>query len=491
MTTSQSETDYRLSILDSLLQSTHRDLNSAHPFHKDIIAKDPIFYNHLAAWYCKKGDVRDSKILFISNLCMSQHHEDRNIGLALLRELPPFQVVQVVDFIRSINKHVPMSVKTEVTRYLRDREANPSWFDDAVIVARKDMKDLYIKLRIKPSERAQAILFDEEPPVDSKPYALKQIAKSDNLTEQAELILKHKIPYRIAVGVIKTMTPAVIGVLVNNMSTQELIGCMASLQKRGALDNPEIKSIVETKLEAGKTAKNTTALKGLKAVQSGGLSADINAKLNEIVDTQVKNKGRIKRPTAILVDKSASMEAAIQLAKQVGVLVSSIMDAELFCYAFDVISYPIQAKGREYKDWDSAFRGINAHGGTVPSAAINALMRNNQRVEQIILITDEGENHYQNYRQSLDAYCAQMNVKPYTYIVRCSSPQYGASDRIYQSLISHNYQADAYNVDLKQTDYYSIVNIIPYLTKGSRTELLEEIMSYHLPERKCPQLAHC
>src|SRR5690606_37349614 len=52
-------------------------------------------------------------------------------------------------------RNVPRSLKTEVTRYLREREADPDWFDSTVLSARKSVKRLYAVLHVAPDERAQ------------------------------------------------------------------------------------------------------------------------------------------------------------------------------------------------------------------------------------------------------------------------------------------------------------------------------------------------
>src|SRR5262249_12161171 len=152
--------------------------------HQRLIAEDPRFYVHLGAWYCSKGDVRDHKELFIINLALSAFPGHRDVGLALLGKLPPYQVARIVDFIHGrkdarrrvvtetkeakpaprgrrgpgrharqvpsetpqmervvvsdygLFRNVPRSLRTEVVRYLRAREANPEWFDATVLVAR-------------------------------------------------------------------------------------------------------------------------------------------------------------------------------------------------------------------------------------------------------------------------------------------------------------------------------------------------------------------
>jgi len=57
-------------------------------------------------------------------------------------------------------KNPPRSLRTEIERYLREREADADWFDGTVLIARKAMKRLYAVNHVKPGERAQKILFD-------------------------------------------------------------------------------------------------------------------------------------------------------------------------------------------------------------------------------------------------------------------------------------------------------------------------------------------
>src|SRR5262245_38859997 len=175
------ELDPRLSLMNSLLTTPHRNLGQIWPAHRDLATQDPRFYVRLAAWYTDHGDVRDHKEMFVIALVLSDFEGHRDVGLALLRQLPPYEVVRVVDFINGRKEEVkvrveadgskakpkrrkkgepapapakvetlvdeiglfrnpPRSLRTEVTRYLREREADPDWFDSSVLVARKYLK---------------------------------------------------------------------------------------------------------------------------------------------------------------------------------------------------------------------------------------------------------------------------------------------------------------------------------------------------------------
>jgi len=485
------ETDLRLNILNTLLTTPHRKLAEIWPVHQEMVQKDPRFYVRLAAWYSDHGDVRDHKEMFVVNLALSAFPGHRDAGLALLRQLPPYEVARVVDFINGRKRNVkavvedfglfrnpPRSLKTEVLRYLREREADADWFDSTVLIARKAMKRLYALLHVAPGERAQRILFDETPPADSRLFALRELAKAGSPTEQARAIVAHQIPYRVAATVVHQLTPTVLSALVERMTPQELINNLASLQRRGALDQPELKSLVEEKLAAAKTAQRVSAFKAEEAVKAAPqLSAGLKRQLEEVADLQVKAKGRIRRPTALLIDKSGSMDQAIELGKRIGAMISAVCERDLFVYAFDTMAYPIERAGSDLAAWERALQGITAGGGTSCGVALEFMCRKRQYVEQVIVVTDEGENSAPFFVDALQKYRQELKAEPNVCFVRTPQSSNHLEERCKQAGIL----ADAFQFE---GDYYSLPNLVPLLTRPSRLELLMEIMEYPLPERK-------
>src|SRR5215218_5212822 len=314
---SSPEQDLRLRLLNTLLTTPHRKLEEVWPVHRDMVAADPRFYVKLAAWYADNGDVRDHKETFVVTLALSDFPGHRDVGLALLRQMPPYQVTRVLDFVNGrkvtrtvvetargadgawkrgkkrakpraavpvkapvkalsvtesvgLFKNPPRSLRTEVERYLREREGDADWFDGTVLVARKAVKRLYALNHVKPSERAQRILFDEDPPRDSRLFALRELAKATSPADQAAAIVASAIPYRVAATVITQMTPTVLLALVERMSPQELINNVSSLKKRGAFENADLKALIEQKLEqakAGRGSERVSAFKASRAIE--------------------------------------------------------------------------------------------------------------------------------------------------------------------------------------------------------------------------------
>ena len=486
------ERDQRLALLNTLLTTPHRDLAALHPLHRETCAADPRFYVRLAAWYAERGDVRDHKEMFVLTLCLSAFEGHRDAGLALLRRLPPYEVVRVVDFIKGrvvrrkgeqepvregLFANVPRSLRTEVARYLREREAEPRKFDGAVLHARKALKRLYAVLHVRPSERAQALLFDEEPPADSAAFAARAVARCADPAEQARLIVAHRLPYRVASSLVKEMTPEVVRALVRVMSPQEVINSLDMLRRKGAFDDAGVKAVVESKLEQAKTATRVSAFKAEKALEAVPVSAEVKAKLEAVADAQVKARGRIARPTALLIDKSGSMSQAIELGKRVGAMLAAVSDRELYVYAFDSIAYPVEAAGPELSAWEKALSGITAGGNTSVGVGVEMLRRKKQYVEQIVVVTDEGENAEPRFVPALLKYREELKADPAVCFVKVA----GATSQLEDECKKAGVAADAYQF---AGDYYALPNLVPLLARPSKLELLQEVLEYPLPQRR-------
>ncbi len=460
----------------------------------------------LAAWYSDHGDVRDHKEMFVVTLTLSSFSGHRDVGLALLRGLPPYQVGRVVDFIhgRKTNRTVraavqkgaetpaepqrvveefglfrnpPRALRTEVTRYLREREADADWFDSTALTARKALKRLYALLHVSPSERAQKVLFEEAPPTDSRLFVLKELARATTPEEQAQAILTHRIPYRVAASVVQQMTPPVLRALIEVMSPQEVINNLGALKRRGALDDSDLKAVIERKLEEAKGGARVSAFKAEEAMKAADVSEDVRRKLEQVADTQIKAKGRITRPTALLIDKSGSMEVAIELGKRIAAMISAVCEADLFVYAFDTMAYPIERAGDDLAAWEQALVGISAGGGTSCGVALEYMLRKRQYAEQLILVTDEGENTPPLFVDSLKRYRTELKADPNVCIVRTPNASAHLEDQCRQAGIL----TDAFQFS---GDYYSLPNLVPLLARPSKMDLLMEIMEYPLPARK-------
>ncbi len=515
------EHDLRLEMLNTLLTTPHRRLEQVWPVHQQLVEKDPRFYVRLAAWYHDKGQVRDHKEMFVVTLALSDFPGHRDVGLALLRTLPPYQVARVVDFIhgrketrrRSVTveppkgkvrggrdrtkvpppgsrqmvrevvgefglfRNVPRSLRTEVVRYLREREANPDWLDSTVLVARKALKRLYGLLHVAPGERAQRVLFEDRPPADSRVGALKRLARAGSPEEQARALVESRVPFRVAVSVLPELTPALLEALIERMTPQELINNLGVLQRHGALTNPDLKALIDLKLEQAKSDARVSTFKAETALAAVDVSAEMRRKLEDVADVQIKARGRIRRPTAVLVDKSGSMELAIEVGKRIAAMISAACESELYVYAFDTLAYPIEPTGRDWASWKRAFEGIRAGGETSCGVALEYMRRRKQLVEQVIVVTDEEEYDPPFFVESLLKYRQALAADPAVCFVRVPD----SSTRLEEQCKRVGIAAATFDFN---GDYYSLPNLVALLEPPSELDLLMEIMDYPLPQRR-------
>lgn len=469
------ELDVRIQILNSFLTTPHGKLADLAPLHSGALDRDPLFYGHLAAWYAGRGEVRDHKVLFVAHLLTGEFPELREAGWVLLQKLPPHMVAAALDHAKRVIGKAPRMLKSAVAAYLRALEAHPERFDRAALRGKQDLKHLYASLRIAPAPRAQRVLFDEEPPLGSPLLALRLLAQATEPAEQARLIVEQRIPYPVAAGAIKTLTPSVLVALIDVMTPQEAINHLAALKRRGAFDHPEVKALIEAKLKAAERDSRVSTLKATRALASVALDESTEGLLTDVTDKRVANMARIARPTALFVDKSSSMTQAIEVAKQVAALVSAVC-GDFRVLAFDTETFAVEAQGVERSAWERAFRMVKPNGSTSIGAPLARLARERQYVEQLVIITDMGENTAPLFHDAYAQYVRELGVAPNVTIVGV-----GGSDQRFLNRLRE--QAIPLTVWEFKGDFYSLPNLLPLLAMPSRAELVAEVMEVALPQR--------
>jgi len=447
------EEDIRLRMLNSFMTCPHRDTDRIKAVHQELREKDPDFYGHLGSWYFRKGDIRDHQEMFASMLITDPHLPNREVGLAAWREHAPFMKLKIHGYIEGkkvkirtktgrkierdgkkidevkidvkyvgLGKVPPMSFRKERERYLRWLEADNDRWDAVALRGFNALKSLYAGGRngIKPCPRAQQILFDGKLPQDTKLDVFKKIAEAKP-EEQAKLIVQNKIPYSVAVGLVEQITPAVYAALVNNMTPQQVIDNMASMESRGAMDNPELKALIEKKLERAAKSENVAALKSKTAVATGRIKDEaIIKKMENVADQQIKKAGTIKQRTHLYIDKSGSMSLSIEVGKRLSAMISGATENEFHAIAFDKMAREVVADAKTMSAWERAFSGIKANDGTSIGCALDFAIRKGWDADQIIVVTDEGENNSPLFVSVLPAFEAKVRT-PATYRDRHSA----------------------------------------------------------------------
>jgi hypothetical protein len=110
--------------------------------------------------------------------------------------------------------------------------------------------------------------------------------------------------------------------------------------------------------------------------------------------------------------------------------------------------------------------------------ALKYLIHKKYLVDQIIIITDGGENAQPLFCAEYANYVSEMKVSPNVVTIRVGSWEQG----FVNGLNSHKIANEVYTPDAK--DYYGLPGLVQLLSKKSKFDLLMEIMDTPLLKRK-------
>ena len=529
------ETDELLVFLRGLVESPHGNLDQIREAHLRMLNAYPEAYAHFAAWAMDHISMRDQQMMFIACLCTSRvaaqardeadravlieiQEAHRRYGSRMLRRLPPRMVAGVIDYLKGTTatltvsdgqgsplwgtraagkqlrrqrthlrfseQTVPHPVRTAVRDYLREREADAAWFDRIVLNNREDLERLYRRLHIRPGPRAQQILFERQIPEDSLLGVLMALRAASTPVEQAKLISTHRVPYRVATSALREMAPTVIAALVDGMSDTELINNLASLKRRGALDNPEIRALIESRLERAAGSTKGTGMKTRLAAEKAGLTGAVAEKLDLIAQARARAHGRIRGQIVVAVDKSTSRRTSIDVSQVVTAMLATICDPDqLLLLAYDSMVLPVpierlprdQDGGLALRDLERAMAAIRPIGKTSPGALITYLRERRIYPDRLIIISDGDENTSPSFEVAMRAYMAERPLPPRITLILVGDP----SEKLEKA-------ATALGVPLERIqftgDYYALGDMVALVSRPSLQDLLLEVLAYPLPE---------
>ena len=260
------------------------------------------------------------------------------------------------------------------------------------------------------------------------------------------------------------------------MTPRQAINNLKFLQKRGALDLPE-RDALNLRLAAAVKEGRVSDMKTRVALNMlPGADSALAESLLRIAQDRLRGRGRLTQPTALLIDKSGSMQACIEVGKILATMCSTVADSDLWVYAFDTNAFRIEAHDHSFAAWQHAFSRINADGGTTIGAGLLPLMK--QRIQQIVVISDGEENGTPTFADVLLRYEAEHGPCQVTLVKVGNSGE----TTFEASMRKHGMQIIPFN-----GDYYSLPDIIPLLCSGGQYGLLQEVLALPLYTR--PDLA--
>lgn len=478
--------------LRSLMKVAHRDYAPGVTELREAIATDPDLISRFCVFLTMGGTaIRDQIDIAIITLLQAatEFPEYREAGRLLLlgtdvynveepyqnlTALPPFRIFRIAQFIDQSDHKIARLLKSLMRDYVGMIEGNTNRFDSIALLNRGNLRWTYKRFHIKPNSRAQAILFDNDPPADSKFAAIKQIVAEPDVAEKAKLIVDAKLPYRIASTLIPKMDATAGIALVNAMSPTEALNSRKWVESSGLLNIKEVKDLYLKKVK--RATKSVASAE--HRVSAQGTDEDIQSAVEEAKQTAVDQSQRIESNLLIQVDISGSMDTAIDTAVKFGARIAPLCDSDLMVIAHNnegrVITVPFD-KRNELSIWEEAFKGIRAGGGTNHQRGLIRALEAGFIPQAIVLITDGGENQG-NFTLNLSNFATNAQVEPHVVMIHLN----GQANVLGPKLEDSSLRYDEFHFD---GDYYLFDQIGAILGGPAAKSLVQRVLDTELPRR--------
>lgn len=462
-------------VIAELTKSPHGDLNAYRETGMIVAKDDPEFLAHLIAWNHNKGQVRDSKIA-LPLIAMrhtyrlpgaKEYFENAQAHLALA---DPRTLVRGLDWARRELRLQNAMIRPVVERYLKEREKKVSWWDKTAIQHRRSMKHLYAWYGVKPSDRANNILF-KRIYVGTVFDTVARLGGMDPVAA-ASAVIKYRIPFLIAKGALgkKLQNVDVLLAVMKRMTPAELITNMTTLESLGVRRVPALRSALEEKLKQTADSRKTST-PTLKTTRAAAAVDDVKlkAKLEAVQEKQLKEL-QIDGDWLVLGDKSGSMERAIELARMVAATLAKLVKGEVRLTFFDVMPRRFDVTGKSYEQILEQTKGVRADGGTSIGCGLLQAVEEGFEPDGIAIISDGAEN---NHPAFLDVYVRlvkKLERDIPVYLYRTSGEPNSFSGWMRRA----GYEVQEFDLTGK-VDYYSLPNLARTM-RANRYSLVQEIL---------------
>ena len=458
-------------LVTELVKSPHGNLQEYGPIALRAIGQDPYLFHHLIAWNEKKGQVRDAKVaLPVYGLAGVSDVELVENSLAHLAKLDPRNLLRAVRHAKEVKPGKFRAIRRMVTEYLEVRAGEPQWMEKTILQHRASVKGLYAFLHLKVPPHVGGMLSwgkSQKPLAGSVLEILKRM-KTMSPMEAAGMVMIHKIPFLTAVGAmpkIKDNTAALIA-LVKSMSPSELVTNTGMLEKLGMKTDVAVQAEYRKALESLKKDSRKTQNLFKAGAAANVVKDEVVAKtLREVQEKQFSKK-RIEGNWAVLVDRSGSMQLAIEVGKLVAAALAKMVKDKVWMVFFNDQALVKDVTGMTLENIQKTTKGVIAQGGTGIGGALMALQ--GKQLDGIAVISDGGENRHPVFATYHKEHYGDVPV--YFYKLSGDPDIFTSNCEVMQTALS--------TFDLRSAadlDYYSVANLVETM-RTNRYGLYQEIM---------------
>lgn len=265
---------------------------------------------------------------------------------------------------------------------------------------------------------------------------LKKSERFDGLGELeiCERIVAERLSYKEAVGRLPKglgLTPAIMVALLPSLSDRDLRIMTPTLEALGLLADAEIKARWERAIAS---ATDQRALNVAKNVRSQALREKLEEAADRAVQAAVSDTiADSDLEVMFLIDKSGSMEGAIEASKEaLSRILAGFPPERLHVAAFDTVGTVLKPKNASRAAVQHMLQPIKASGGTVYGAGVVALHRAGLRMREgaRLIVIAAGDEEGEQGRSFADV-LVQLGFKPaaFALILSCRGAHTGRTVR--------------------------------------------------------------
>lgn len=475
-------------IISELTKSPHGDLKEYAATTQRAALEEPAFLAHLIAWDRLKGQIRDAKVaLPVLSLVPGLDEELADNSLAHIAMLNPREFLRAYRFAREMQVHGRIRIRRLTGRYLRNLESNWFKWERVAVQHRHSLKEVYSLARIGCSPEISNILWGGVRGGEAVGYRKGSIFETISLLgkmdpiEAAGSIMNLKIPFQIALGALgaKAQHPDLLMALVKNMTPTQLVTNMKMLERFGIRKLPALRGALDAALANAGSAKQTAAtLKTSKAVEAVE-DEELKERLRSLQEKQIAKIATVDGDWLVLGDKSPSMQACIEGARQVAATLAKMVKGKVHLVFFDSHPLYVDVTGLTLEQIHAATKHVAIGNGTSIGCGIQLMIDNKLPVNGIAIVSDAQENTTPFFVERLVAYRKMFDIDPPVYLYRFQGSMPVASD-IDLAHTMKRIGTDLIEFDLRGgVDYYSLPNLVQTM-RVKRYSLFEEIMGTNL-----------
>lgn len=396
--------------------------------HREMVALDPAFCADALVYARSEGFMRSQPIYGLAMLAsVDGPHFERAFGGVIRTPNDLCDFATVTKALRG--NHGGRRIKRVAGRWLADR-MTPYWAIKYGGASRgyslKDLVRIY-----HPKGASKAALFTHLAGKSTSLAELPQLAAYADLKrattddDRAAAIVAGRLPHEVVTPFIGS-SRRLWSALVPQLPVFALLRHLAALERHGVLDahrehvtalftNPRV-------IEASKILP-FRFLTAAGKVQS----AWVKDALREALELSFASVPSVTGRTAVMLDRSGSMSGFMQTAALFAIctLRKAELNGRLLAFDHELEEVSVSAR-------DSVLtqaQAIKARGGTNVALPMERLLKDRDRVDNIVMITDEQQNQGTPFVDVLDRYRAKVNPNVNVFIIDVSPYRHGLTPK--------------------------------------------------------------